>query len=161
MYVLEIQKQRDLMQQLLMGSTFHEWQLREAAVTTYAAFHVDGTLQKEYYDKEALEELQGRECALWKEVQPYCFSLIKGQRTPLSFLFVFQPSVLVRQAFLQYSGLDSEALESFHFSLNCRFASGKMMITSGTSADTFTMDRTAEHAWDAYVEKYLMAKGIE
>ena len=79
---------KEFMSQLLLSETFDSFAFIEGEIVTFNTFRIDGFLQKEFFDTE--EPLP--EYSLWKNVRDYCFSLIRGKRTPLSFRFVFSLS---------------------------------------------------------------------
>ena len=82
---LELTEVKECMSKLLLSEVFDPFFFIEGEITTFSTFSIDGYLKKDFYNKEEVPE---RDYALWKEVREYCFSLIKGKRTPLSFKFV-------------------------------------------------------------------------
>ena len=80
------------MNKLLLQDTFDRFLVSEASVTTFATFAIDGQLHPEFYDPETPEgqKAKGRRQVTWQEIRPFCYSVIRGRRTPLAFKFVFQ-----------------------------------------------------------------------
>ena len=124
MIALNVQDVKDFMARLLISEEFDSFWLCEASITTFSTFQIDGTLRPEFFDTEEAEALtkSGRTHCLWQEVKPYCFSIIKGKKTPLSFKIVFQ---LSRQA--------------------------SLICTTGTSMKLFSMDKSLDLLWDEAV----------
>ena len=96
-----------------------------------------------------------REYSLWKDVREYCFSLIKGRRTPLGFKLVFSLSApnierLLAQEDIPFTLSDVQGLY-----LNFKYNGTVLTCTTGTSMHTFTMDKSLEQAWDKMVQKFL------
>ncbi len=94
MLALKITDVKDFMNKLLIGEVFDRFSLVEASVTTFNTFTIDGKLQYDFFDtdtKAAFEE-KSTEYSLWHDVKPYCFSIIRGRRTPLNFRIVFELS---------------------------------------------------------------------
>lgn len=89
------------MNHLLCRSTFDAFCVPELSLSTFASFHMDGHILKDYYTKEEYETLykDRTPIARWKQLRPVCFELIRGNHTPLSFSIVLQ--------------LSSRAVESF------------------------------------------------
>ena len=45
--------------------------------------------------------------------------------------------------------------------LNIHFENGRLSCVTGTSFKTFTLDKTLEHVWDEYAERFFIHKGID
>ena len=82
------------MNHLLCRSTFDAFCVPELSLSTFASFHMDGHILKDYYTKEEYETLykDRTPIARWKQLRPVCFELIRGNHTPLSFSIVLQLS---------------------------------------------------------------------
>ena len=74
--------------------------MAEASITTFNTFSIDGMLNKDFFDTDTQDILtqKGQVYSLWKDLKPFCFSVIRGKRTPLHFKIIFQltPSQLPR-----------------------------------------------------------------
>ncbi|MCB7302694.1 DUF5721 family protein [Bariatricus massiliensis] len=145
------------MNKLLLQSTFDSFLFIEGEITTFNTFHIDGRLKKEFFrqDEEASASVMEREYSLWKDVREYCFSLIKGRRTPLGFKLVFSLSApnierLLAQEDIPFTLSDVQGLY-----LNFKYNGTVLTCTTGTSMHTFTMDKSLEQAWDKMVQKFL------
>jgi len=142
------------MNQLLLGSVFDSFLFIEGEITTFNTFQIDGRLKKEFYrqnqdDSAAFE----REYALWKEQREFCFSVIKGKRTPLGFRIVLSlssPNIahLITQEELSFSQRDVQGLY-----LNFKYDGSQLTCTTGTSMNIFTLDKSLEQAWDKMAQR--------
>lgn len=160
MIALNVLDIKPFMKHFLVGSTFDSFDLSEGSVTTFCTFSIDGTYMKDFDDTEEENENSGRAFISWGRVREYVFSLVRGKHTPLAFKFVF---ILPKRAvprFLEKSGIHTDASEVSGLFLNVNFRSRKLMLTTGTSLRTFTMDRTVDNAWDSYIQSFLKSKGI-
>ena len=103
----QIQDLKDFMKKLLLTETFDAFLLSEASVTTYAAFHLDGSIHPDYFSTDEAETLTTEQCGyvLWKRVRPLFFELMKGKNTPLSFQIVFRLAQYNVESLLRQSGL--------------------------------------------------------
>lgn len=92
MLALSVTDIKDFMNQLLIGETFDHFSLIEASIVTFNTFTIDGKLQKDFFDTDTLEAFteNAMEYSLWHDVKPFCFSVIRGKRTPVSFKIVFR-----------------------------------------------------------------------
>lgn len=57
MIALKITEVKNFMNQFLCQEVFDHFLLQEAVIQTNALYHIDGTVQKEFYTNEEMEEL--------------------------------------------------------------------------------------------------------
>lgn len=165
MIALKILDLRRFMSAFLTGDTFDGFQLLEGVITTYCTFQIDGRWQEAFFarDKnkpEGEEEPAGEPVRYtpWAQLREYCYSLIRGKRTPLSFRFIFQASPeMTDELFTGTEGL-RETVRSL--SLNLRYDGTSLFLTTGTSRTGFTRDRSADHLWDEWVLEFLRDAGV-
>ena len=160
MIALNVLDIKPFMKHFLVGSTFDSFDLSEGSVTTFCTFSIDGTYMKDFDDPDEENEDTDRSFIPWGRVREHVFSLMRGKRTPLAFKFVFALPGRAVPRFLEKSGVVMDASEVSGLFLNVSFRSRKLMITTGTSLKTFTMDRTVDNAWDSYVQSFLKNRGI-
>ena len=60
MIALKIADIKTFMHKLLLAETFDRFLLLEGNITTFNTFHIDGSLQKSYYNQEEQELLGSR-----------------------------------------------------------------------------------------------------
>lgn len=144
------------MSHLLLSETFDNFSFIEGEIVTFNTFHIDGYVHSEFYpDENDLPEY-----SLWKNVKGYCYSVIRGRQTPLSFRFVFSLSPdnisrLVRQS---APGITPQDVKGLY--LNIHFDGSRLSCVTGTSFNTFIMDKTLEHTWDQMLQKFFLQKNI-
>lgn len=147
---------KDFMSQLLLTDTFDSFSFIEGEIITFNTFRIDGLIQKDFFDTGT--DLP--EYSPWKSVRDYCFSIIRGKRTPLGFRFVFRLSAKNTARFVQQHVPSMRPEEITGLYLNIHYDGNRLSCVTGTSMRTFTMDKTAEHAWDETVERFFREKGI-
>ena len=162
MKAFKILEVKDFMSKLLLKHTFDRFQLFELSLTTNITYTMDGSLHPDFYDTGEAELIKAREQThiTWGEVRPFCFSLIKGKRTPLHFKIVFQLEKAEVQKFLNASRLPLHEDDIFGLYLNCQFDGASLLCTTGTSLRFFTMDKAADHAWDDKVTEFFKDQQI-
>lgn len=162
MIALQILDIKAFMNQLLITDTFDHFRVLEAAVTTYSTFLIDGHFKKEYYSSDELEILEPEleTYVAWNQVKSFCFSLIKGKKTPLNLKITFQLSVQNVQKLLLQSGISIQPDQVKGVLLNVRYDGSSLTCITGISLNLFTMDKSLEHAWDDVVQKFLKQKGL-
>lgn len=150
------------MNELLLQHAFDSFLFLEGEITTFNTYHIDGRLHKDFYHQQTGEEtaIPERSYALWKDQRDFCFSIIKGKRTPLNFRFIFSLSApniakLIQQEQLDYSPSDVQGLY-----LNFKYDGTLLTCTTGISMNLFTLDKSLETAWDKMVQRILVKYDI-
>lgn len=143
------------MSALLLGTSFDSFLFLEGEITTFGKFTMNGYLQKDFF-----EEPPAQEYAFWKDFREFCFSIIRGKRTPLGFRLIFSLAPQDLPEFLSKKNLDFKPEEIQGLYLNFRYNGTTLSCTSGVSTHQFTMDRSLEHAWDKEVQELFADLGI-
>jgi hypothetical protein len=151
MLALKITDIKDFTNKLFIGEVFDRFRLSEAVITTFAVFTIDGTLQQDFFDSDEKEILvqKHRTHALWKDIKSYCFSIIRGKRTPLSFKIVLllPPTALSSAA----GNLSSFSADIGSLYLNIQYRNGQLLCTTGVSLKTFIPGLKPDALWDGQI----------
>jgi hypothetical protein len=160
MISLKIPEVKAFMAKLLMNTAFDMFLLREMELQTFTAFTITGQFNEAFFSKEELEERKEKHYVQWNEVKPIAFTMIKGNKTPLSLKIVFQlPTDQCSDLLTRLGGrLRLEEIGGLY--LNIRFDKGELRIITGTAIKTFTLDKTLEQEWDAQVKNILKESGV-
>lgn len=157
MIALRLTNIKDCMKHLLLSETFDNFSFIEGEIVTFNTFTIDGFIQKDFFQ----EEEQLPEYSSWKHIREFCFSLIKGKKTPLSFKFIFSLSPKNIGRLIEQNGLDFQPEQVQGLYLNLRYEGGVLQCVAGTSLKSFSMDKSLEQAWDIMVQKFFTQKQIE
>ncbi len=158
MIALSLPEVKECMSKLLLSETFDPFYFIEGEIVTFNTFTLDGFLKKEFFDTE---DTPDREYALWKDVREFCFSVIKGKRTPLSFKFVLRLSDSNIEKLLLQQELDFKPQNVRGLYINLKYDGQKLQCITGTAMNLFTMDKSLEQAWDKMVQKFFSQKEIK
>ena len=163
MIALQIQHIRDFMNKLLLQDTFDRFLVSDASITTFTTFSIDGQLQADFFETEKAKELKAQERSqvTWKEIKPFCYSVIKGRRTPLAFKFVFQLPQEETALLLARSGSPLTPQDVFGLYFNCQYQGEALTLTTGSSLKVFTLDKSLDHAWDQMLQEFLLRQELE
>lgn len=137
---------------LFLQPTFDAFFLREAVFKTSATFSIDGAANADYFDTdEAIPEH-----VTWGSVRPLSFQVIKGNRLPVSFQIILYPdeksvSELIGQEAAEFG----DRLKVTRYYLNLSYKNRLLTCTTGVSYAEFTIDKSAEEAWDRAVRDLL------
>ncbi len=148
------------MSKLLAGNTFDTFLLREMELQTFTGFTITGQLNEGFFSKEEIELREEQKAVTWGEVRQIAFSMIKGNKTPLSLKIVFQLPTKQCENLLSSIGGGFRLEEIGGCYINIRFEKGELRVITGTAMKTFTMDKTLEQEWDRMVKDILKEQGI-
>lgn len=162
MISLQIIDVKDFMSKLLISDTFNKFLLSEATITTGNTFTIDGHVNKDFYTPEELEDnnLADHTISTWEMLKPFCFELIKGKKTPLSFKLVFLLSPTNVTKLLEQSGISLTPIDINGLFLNIKYINNTLHCITGTSIKLFTLDKSLETEWDNMIQKFFKANEI-
>lgn len=162
MLALYISDIKDFMNKFLIGDIFDSFYVREVSITTFNTFTIDGRLQKDFFDTDTAAALieSGRLYSRWKDIKSFCYSIIKGKRTPLSFQAVLQlpAQKLEKTLTAQAPGVSPESISGLY--LNIRYKDKILICTTGISFHTFVPDKRPGLIWDQIVSDFFQKHQI-
>jgi hypothetical protein len=151
MISLQLTNIKQSMAQLLLSDTFDSFLFLEGEIVTFNTFTIDGYLQKDFFPKDTPLETYAR----WSMLRDYCFSIIKGKTTPLSFRFIFGLCDEEIARFLEKYDLSFSKEQVKGLYLNFRYDGTTLHCVTGTSLNVFTMDKSLEQTWDKEVARFF------
>lgn len=160
MIALKVEDLRNFTTQLFVGELFDSWLLREAVITTFNVFTIDGRIRPGYFTQQEIEEKKIGALSPWRMVRPVCYSLIRGKRLPESFRITLQLSSDGVGHFLQSVQPDFKAEQVGGLYLNVRYEEQILRCVTGVSLNVFTLDRRIEQGWDGEVKRFLRESKI-
>ena len=150
MQALNITNLKDFTNKLFIGEVFDHFLVTEASITTFGTFFIDGKLQNDFFDSDEQTALResGRSYALWKEIKPYCCSVIRG-KLPIS---------EITRLFPDKAGSFSDI---GNFYLNVQYRNQNVLCTTGVSLHTFTPGVKPGTLWDDMILHFLQNHQID
>lgn len=147
--------QKDFMNQLLLGSLFDEYDLKEASIVTAVTWSVDGHMNQNYFQNEIEKKY-----IAFKDVKQVFYQMIRGKISPVSFHIV----LLMNQEKMKQK--EEEYQCSFknmmiqNLVLNIKFENGIMQLITAVDYENFTLDRDFEKEWDQCIYHLLCEHGF-
>ena len=140
---------KSVMNQLLKGSAFNGFLVRGVEISVFTKIEVSGILDKNFYPEEERDTLN-RNYAYWTEIKPFALSLIKGGRTPSTLKIIFS--------------LSDDEVKTLHDNasamfLNLSYEESKLRLTTAISQRSFSLDKSVDAVWDAYIKKFINGNG--
>ena len=143
MQVFTVTNTKKFMAMLLKENVFDLFELRNITITTFSTFEIDGRLNKDYFENK--DDIKADFCK-WKDVKPFAFEIIKGNRLPKFIKLVLSADNET------VSKISPQASALF---INITFENNEITIITGSSTKTFTMDKRTDIMWDEYVEEFF------
>ncbi len=155
MIALKMLEIKSFMGQLLIRDVFDNFLLSDLEIQTANQFKINGRLNKKWFDEGEKEDIGEREYARWKEIKPFAYEIIKGNRTPESMKIIFLLSRENTQKVVERCGGKFSLDDVDGLFLNVRYENGILNLITGSSLKTFTMDKSLEQEWDKNMQDYL------
>lgn len=160
MIALQIEDLKQFTKKLFLQETFDNFLVKEVNIVTYNSFTIDGHIRHGFYSAEELEENRIEELSAWRALRPFCFSIIKGNKLPLSFSIVLLLAPANVEKVLKQNGLSLNAADVNGLYINIRYENGRLNCITGTSLNLFTLDKTLDQIWDQMVKLFLKQNEI-
>ena len=157
MIAINIKNVKSFMSALLLSDMFDNFYFIEGEITTFNTFRIDGFIKKDFFEKD--EDLT--EYSKWSSVREFCYSIIKGKRTPLDFKIIFGLSPKNIEKLITKNELPIDPLSVQGLYMNIKYDGTTLNIITGTSFKSFTMDKSLEAAFDKMVLKFFTLKEID
>lgn len=160
MISVKIEDIKSFTSKLFVGEVFDRFLIKEASISTYNTFTIDGTIKSGYYSQEEMEEQNIGTYSSWSTLKPFCFSLIKGKRLPVSFRIILLMPEDGTERFLSARriGFPKEQVKGLY--VNIRYEEEKLTCITGTSVSVFTLDKTLDEEWDEGFKGFLKKNEI-
>lgn len=157
MLALKITDVKEFMNQLLTKETFDSFCMIESSVTTFNTFFIDGKLNPDFFDTDERDVFQRHALthSFWKDIRPFCYSVIRGKRVPLSFKIILALSPRQQHSLLQNISPATVCGQINGMYLNIQYKNHTLLLTTGISLNTFPPDKLLEQAWDSTVRSFL------
>lgn len=146
---------KKFMSLLLINNTFDKFLATDVTITTYNTFHIDGHINAKYYSNGEYEENGSPVLSSWETLRPFCFELIKGNKTPIYFKIILcfsKPSI---ETLIKKNNIDIDPQIVNDLFLNLKYENGILTYTTGTSLNVFSLDKTLEKAFDSYISDFI------
>ncbi|MDD6571894.1 MAG: DUF5721 family protein [Thermoflexaceae bacterium] len=145
---------------LLVKDTFSGWSLVEAQILTHSVFTINGRKNPSYFTQEEQDDTDTGDYNPWELLRPVCYEIIKGKNLPSYFKFVFRLDACNTKKILS-SLSDYKESDIDGLFLNIKYENGSLTLTTGTSLKIFTLDKSLDKTFDAFITRFLDDNSIE
>lgn len=148
MQSFEITQRKEFMAKLLKSDLFHAFEVREVIAHVSFKIILDGKRNQAYFhniDEEVNSSLS--EYLSWEDLRIHVYDLMSGKKLPTYFKIILS---------MPQSKTQLVAPDITGFFLNITFKDNQITCTTGTSYNTFTLDKSAENKWDEDMKRFLL-----
>jgi len=140
MIALNIPDIKGFMAKLLRENTFDSFELRHLIIDSFARFEINGAAP-----------VKDLGFCTWGVMRKYAFEIIKGEQAPRTV-----KAVLGLNAEKTQTGFPASAA----LFCNIIFENGRIILITGQSPKSFTLDKSDEQKWDSAIQSFLTKNGI-
>lgn len=151
----QIKDVKTFMTHLLINNTFDEFLVNEVTITTYNTFRIDGHINRDFYTEDEFNDLKDQHLSYWSKIRPICFSLIKGNKTPVYFKIIYALNREQISSIVQQNNISINENDINELFFNIKYENGLLSFTTGCSLKIFTMDKSLENAFDKYISNFI------
>ena len=148
----EITDIRHFMHQLLSEASFDRFLLCQARITMGISWQIDGNIHPGFYDSD---DIPSEEYVLWKEVRPQVYSILRGNRLPLSMKIVLALPARSARQLMTRAGETDDAGRIPGMYLNILYQPSGLTLTTGMARNVFSLDRRPEEVFDDAIRSFL------
>lgn len=134
---------KDFMNKLFKDDVFDFFEVRNVELETFVKYEIKGNLNNDFFEYN--KEYKRFFCN-WKELKPYVFQLIKGNKKPKNMKFVFS---------FPQNEIDNLSENASALFLNLSFENNTVICTTGTSQKNFSLDRNLDIIWEKYIKDFF------
>lgn len=147
MQSFEITNRKEFMAKLLKSDLFDGFEVREVVAHVAFKLILDGKRNKNYFDDiDRDPDTIYSEYLTWSEIRKHVYDLMSGQKLPTYFKIILSTN---KDKTLQLSS------DASTFYLNITFKDYQITCSTGTAYKDFTMDKSADQAWDERIKHFL------
>lgn len=154
MISLKVKDINNFMQKLLISDTFDNFLLCDSEIATACTITLNGRINQKFFTADELDAIKD-DFVLWKDLKHIAFETVKGNKVPSKMKFVFALSKTKYKDILNKSGLNIPPEQIGGLYLHIIYEDNKIETITGTSLNTFTMDKTLDKYWDNMVTSFF------
>lgn len=145
---------------LLVKDTFFPFCLAEAQIQTHSVFNINGRINPSYFPAKEQENMDTSGYNTWELLRPICYEIIKGRNLPSYFKFIFRLNTEnTRELLLGFPDFKETDIDGLF--INIKYENGSLTLTTGTSLKIFTLEKSLDKAFDAFITRFLDENSIE
>ena len=152
----ELKEVKDFLNVLFTDERYDSFYLFSVKLDLAVSYEIDGKINKEFYTEEEFEQLTNRQYICWRDVKKTILGYMQDGKLPdkMKLILMFNKENITRLIEMNNILIHPDNIRALF--MNILISDNKLSITTGTSLNVFTMDKTLEELWDSTVEKYYI-----
>lgn len=147
---------KEFLNGLFTDERYESFYLFSVKLDSSVSYDIDGKINREFYDEDEFSELTEKEYICWRDIKKTVLGFMKDGKLPvkMKLILMFNKDNITRLIEMNNIPIHPENVRALF--MNVLFSDNKLSVTTGTSLNVFTMDKSLEDLWDATVEKYYI-----
>ena len=152
----EIKEIKEYLNGLFTEERYESFYLFSVKLDASVSYEIDGKINKEFYSEEELGQLENREYICWKDIKKSVLGFMSNGKLPvrMKLILMFNKDNVNRLIEMNNIPIHPDNVRALF--MNILYSDNRLSITTGTSLNVFTMDKSLEELWDKTVEKYYI-----
>ena len=152
----EIKEIKEFLNGLFTEERYESFYLFSVKLDSNISYEIDGKINKEFYSEEELGQLENKEYVCWKDIKKSVLGFMSMGKLPvkMKLILMFNKDNINRLIEMNNIPIHPDNVRALF--MNILYSDNRLSITTGTSLNVFTMDKTLEDLWDKTVEKYYI-----
>ncbi len=152
----EIKEIKEFLNGLFTEERYESFYLFSGKLDSAISYEIDGKINKEFYSEEELGQLENKEYICWKDIKKSVLGFMSMGKLPvkMKIILMFNKDNINRLIEMNNIPIHPDNVRALF--MNILYSDNRLSITTGTSLNVFTMDKTLEDLWDKTVEKYYI-----
>ena len=152
----EIKEIKEYSNGLFTEERYESFYLFSVKLDSAISYDIDGKINRNYYSEEEFNELPEKEYICWRDIKKTVLGFMKDGKLPvkMKLILMFNKDNVNRLIEMNNIPIHPDNVRALF--MNVIYSENRLSITTGTSLNVFTMDKTLEELWDKTVEKYYI-----
>lgn len=152
----ETQEAKKFLNELFINERYDSFYLFDAKLDTVVSYEVNGKINKNFFSEEEFETLANKDYICWKDIKKTILEFMKDGKLPvkMKIILMFNKDNINRLIEMNNILIHPDNVRALF--LNINYSDSRLSVTTGTSLNVFTMDKSLEELWDKTVEKYYI-----
>ncbi|MBQ9279163.1 MAG: hypothetical protein IJ224_11090 [Lachnospiraceae bacterium] len=147
---------KEFLNGLFTEERYDSFYLFSVKLDSAVSYDIDGKINKEFFSEEEFNELTEKEYICWRDIKKTILGFMKDGKLPIKMklILMFNKDNVNRLIEMNNIPIHPDNVRALF--MNVIYSDNRLSITTGTSLNVFTMDKTLEELWDKTVEKYYI-----
>ena len=152
----EIKDIKEFLNGLFTEERYESFYLFSVNLDSAVSYEIDGKINKEFYSEEELGQLENKDYICWKDIKKSVLGFMHNGKLPvkMKLILMFNKDNINRLIEMNNIPIHPDNVRALF--MNIIYSDNRLSITTGTSLNVFTMDKSLEELWDKTVEKYYI-----